>query len=152
MTSVHHRKDFPRWFSGKESACQCRTPNSIPGSGNDPWRRKCLSTPVFLPGKCHGQRSLASYSPTVQFSRSVVSPFATPSTTARQASLSITRSRFTQTHVHCVGDANQPSHPLLSPSPPALNLSQHQGLFKLVSSPHQVAKVLKFQLQHQTFQ
>ena len=58
----------------------------------------------------------------------------------------------TQTHVHCVGDAIQPSYPLLSPSPPALNLSQHQGLFKLVSSLHQVAKVLEFQLQHQSFQ
>ena len=47
-----------------------------------------------------------------------------------------------QTHVHRVGDAIQPSHPLSSPSPPALNLSQHQGLFKWVSSSHQVAKVL----------
>ena len=46
----------------------------------------------------------------------------------------------------------QPSHPLLSPSPPALNLSQHQGLFQWVSSSHQVAKVLEFQLQHQSFQ
>jgi len=50
---------------------------------------------------------------------------------------------FTQTYVHWVGDAIQPSHPLLSPSPPALNLSQHQGLFKWVSSSHQVAKVLE---------
>ena len=41
---------------------------------------------------------------------------------------------FAQTHVHCIGDAIQPSHPLSSPSPPALNLSQHQGLFKWVSS------------------
>ena len=57
----------------------------------------------------------------------------------------------TQTHVHWVGDAIQPSHPLLSPSPPALNLSQHQGLFKRVSSSHEVAKVLEFQLQHQSF-
>ena len=57
-----------------------------------------------------------------------------------------------QTHVHCVGDAIQPSHPLLSPSPPAFNLSQHQGLFLWVSSLHQVAKVLEFQLQHQSFQ
>ena len=48
----------------------------------------------------------------------------------------------TQTHVHWVSDALQPSHPLSSPSPPALNLSQHQGLFKWVSSPHQVTKVL----------
>ena len=58
----------------------------------------------------------------------------------------------TQTHVHWVGDAIQPSHPLLSPSPPAFNLPQHQGLFKWVSSSHQVAKVLEFQLQHQSFQ
>ena len=59
---------------------------------------------------------------------------------------------FTQTHVHWVGDAIQPSHPLSSPSPPAFNLSQHQGLFKWVSSSHQVAKILEFQLQHQSFQ
>ena len=59
---------------------------------------------------------------------------------------------FTQTHVHWVGDAIQPSHPLLSPFPPALNLSQHRGLFKWVSSSHQVAKVLELQLQHQSFQ
>jgi len=59
---------------------------------------------------------------------------------------------FTQTHVHWVGDAIQPSHPLSSPSPPALNLCQHQGLFQWVSSSHQVAKVLEFQLQHHSFQ
>ena len=59
---------------------------------------------------------------------------------------------FTQTHVHWVSDAIQPSHPLSSPSPPALNLSQHQGLFQWVSSSHKVAKVLEFQLQHQSFQ
>ena len=59
---------------------------------------------------------------------------------------------FTQTHVQWVSDAIQPSHPLSSPSPPALNLSQHQGLFKWVSSSHQVAKILEFQLQHQSFQ
>ena len=59
---------------------------------------------------------------------------------------------LTQTHAHRVGDAIQPSHPLLSPSPPALNLSQHQGLFQWVNSSHEVAKVLEFQLQHQSFQ
>ena len=59
---------------------------------------------------------------------------------------------LTQTHVHRVGDAIQPSHPLSSPSPPAFSLSQHQGLFKWVSSSRQVAKVLEFQLQHQSFQ
>ena len=56
-----------------------------------------------------------------------------------------------QTHVYRVGDAIQPSYPLSSPSPPAFNLSQHQGLFQRVNSLHQVAKVLEFQLQHQSF-
>ena len=59
---------------------------------------------------------------------------------------------LTQTHAHWVSDAIQPSHPLSSPSLPTLNLSQHQSLFKWVSSSHQVAKVLEFQLQHQSFQ
>ena len=60
--------------------------------------------------------------------------------------------QFAQTHVHWVGDAIQPSHRLSSPSPPAFNLSQDQGLFKWVSSFHLMAKVLEFQLQHQSFQ
>ena len=59
---------------------------------------------------------------------------------------------FTQTHVHWVGDAIQPSHPLSSPSPPAPNPSQHQGLSQWVNSSHEVAKVLEFQLQYQSFQ
>ena len=59
---------------------------------------------------------------------------------------------FTQTHVRWVSDAIQPSHPLSSPSPPALNISQFQGLFKWVSSSYQVTKRLEFQLQHQSFQ
>ena len=59
---------------------------------------------------------------------------------------------FTQTHAHRVGDAIQPSHPLSSPSPPAPNPSQHQGLFQRINSSHEVAKVLEFQLWHQSFQ
>ena len=59
---------------------------------------------------------------------------------------------LTQTHVYQVSDAIHPSHPLSSPSPPAFNLSQHQGLFQFVSSSHQVDKVLEFQPQHQSFQ
>ena len=56
-----------------------------------------------------------------------------------------------QTHVHQVGDAIQPSYPLSSPFSPAFSLSQNQGLFQWVGSSHQMAKVLEFQLQHQSF-
>ena len=58
----------------------------------------------------------------------------------------------TQTHVHHISNAIQSSHPLSSPSPPTFSLSQHQGLFQRVGSLHQVAKVLEFQFQHQSFQ
>ena len=80
--------------------------------------------------------------------------FATPWTAACQASLSITNSQslLKIMSIELVITSIQPSHPLTSPSPPAFNLSQHQGLFKWVSSSHQVAKVLEFQLQHQSFQ
>ena len=88
----------------------------------------------------------------VQFSCSVVSKSLQshkshtrppcPSPTPRACSNSCPSSRW----------CHQPSHPLSSPSPPALNLSQHQGLFQWVSSSHEVAKVLEFQLQHQSFQ
>ena len=71
--------------------------------------------------------------------------FAIPWTAARQASLPITNSRsLPKPNVHWVGDAIQPSHPLLSASPPALNFSQHQGLSKWVSSSHQVTKYWSF--------
>ena len=59
---------------------------------------------------------------------------------------------FAQTLIHWVGDAIQPSHSLLHPSPTALNLSQHQGLFQLVGFSHKETKVLELQLQHQSFQ
>ena len=59
---------------------------------------------------------------------------------------------FTETQVHWVSDAIQPPHPLSSPSPPALNPSQHQSLFQWVNSSHEVAKVLEFQLQHHSLQ
>ena len=78
----------------------------------------------------------------VQFSHSVVSDSMTPWTAARQASQYITNSQ----------SLLKPSHPLSSPSPPTLSLSQHQDLFKWVSSSNQVTKVLEFQLQHQSFQ
>ena len=81
--------------------------------------------------------------------------FATPWTAACQASLSAisqSLSELAQTHVHWVGGATQPSHPLSSPSPPAPNPSQHQSLFQWVNSLHEVAKILKFQLQHHSLQ
>ena len=89
----------------------------------------------------------------VQFSRSVVPDFLWPHELqhTRPPCPSPTPG-VSQTHVHRVGDALQPSHPLSSPSPPAPNFSQHQGLSQWVSSSHQVAKVLEFQLQHQSFQ
>ena len=89
----------------------------------------------------------------VQFSRSVVSDSLRPYELqqARPPCPSPTP-EFTQTHIHRVGDAIQPSHPLSSPSPPAPNPSQHQSLFQRVNSSHEVAKVLEFQLQHQSFQ
>ena len=94
-------------------------------------------------------RTLSSIS-SIQLSRSVVFDSVTPWTPGLPVHHQLPES--TQTHVHWVSDAIQPSHPLSSPSPPALNLSQHHGLFKWVSSSHQVAKVLEFQLQHQSFQ
>ena len=60
--------------------------------------------------------------------------------------------KFLQIHVHWVSDVIWPSHPLPHSSPFAFNLSQHWDLFQWVSSSHQVAKVLEFQLQHQSFQ
>ena len=94
-----------------------------------------------------------SVSPSVQFSHSVVPDFCNPMN-GSMPGLPVHHQllEFTQTHVHWVSDAIQPSHPLSSPSSPALNLSQHQGLFQWVSSSSQVAKVLEFQLQHQSFQ
>ena len=102
---------------------------------------------------CIGWLKYWSYSICSVESLSCIWLFVTPYTAACQASLFITQlPKFTQIHVHWVGDAIQPSHSLSSPSPPTFNLSQHQGLFPWVSSSHQVAKVWEFQLQHQSFQ
>ena len=96
---------------------------------------------------------ISQYFHSVQFNRSVISNSWNP--------MDYSISGFpvhhqfpepTQTHVHWVRDAIQPFHPLSSPSPPAFNLSQHQGLFKWISCSYQVAKVLELHLQHQSFQ
>ena len=132
--------------------------------GNPP-QYSCLENP-------HGQRRLADYSPcgrkesdTTERLNSSTSTFFWCSITHLWPTLCDSMDcsmlgipvfhhflELAQTHAHWVSDAIQPSHPLWSPSPPAFNLSQHQGLFKWVSSSHQVAKVLKLQFQHQSFQ
>ena len=90
----------------------------------------------------------------VQFSYSVVSdslrPYGLKHT--RPSSPSPTPGVYSNSYVHWVSDAIQPFHPLSSLSPPAFNLYHHQGLFQWANSLHQVAKVLEFQLQHQSFQ
>ena len=86
-------------------------------------------------------------SSSVQFSRSVVSNSLWPHESQHiRPPVHHQLLEFTQTHVHRVNDAIQPSHPLSSPSPPARNPSQHQSLFPWVNSSHEVAKVLEFQL------
>ena len=112
------------------------------------WKKPHLQSTIFL----------SFFKQVIQFSSvqslNRVWHFATPWITRSTPGLPVHHQlpEFTQTHVHRIGDAIQPSHPLSSPSPPAFNLSQHQGLFQWVSSSHQVAKVLEFQLQHQSFQ
>ena len=88
----------------------------------------------------------------IQFSCSVVSDSLRPMDWSRPDFFPVHHQipEFIQTHVHWVGDAIQPSHPLSSLSPPAFSLSQHQSLFKWISYSHQVAQVLEFQLQHQS--
>ena len=90
----------------------------------------------------------------VQFSRSVVCPTLCNPMNCSTPGFPVHHRlpEFTQTHVHRVGDAIQPSHPLLSSSPPAPSPSQHQDFFQWVSSSHEVAKVLEFQPQHPSFQ
>ena len=81
----------------------------------------------------------------VQFSHSVVSDSLQPHESQHPVHHQLPE--FTQTHVHRVSDAIQPSHPRSCPSSPALNPSQHQSLFQWVNSSHEVATVLEFQLQ-----
>ena len=123
------------------------------------WRRKWQPTPICLLGKSHGKRSLTGYSPWVTKSWTKQQQQSQYGQRQKISSVnSVTQSicdpmnystpglpvhhqfpELTQTHVHRVGDAIQPSHPLLSPSPSVFNLSQYQGLFQRVSSSHQVA-------------
>ena len=98
--------------------------------------------------------ALVSVFSSVRFSRSVMSEILCDPMDGSTPGLPVHPQlpELAQIQVHQVGGAIQPSHPLSSPSLPTFNLSQHQGLFQWVSSSHQVAKVLEFQLQHQSFQ
>ena len=167
---------YPGGSDSKESSCNAGVPGSIPGLGRSPGEENSYPLQYSLLRESQGQRSLLHHSPwghkeldttewlnmhasylypSVQFS-SVAQLFPTlcdpmnHSTPGLPVHHQLPES--TKTHVHWVSDAIQPSHSLSSPSPTAFNLSQHQGLFQWVSSSHQVAKVLEFQLQHQSFQ
>ena len=111
----------------------------------------CKSSPYLLDPEMQRTKPTVQLNLLLLFSRSVASDSLWPHG-LRGFPVLHHLPEFTQTHVHWVCDAIQPSHPLSSPSPPAFNLPQHQGLFQWVSSSHQVAKGLEFQLQHQSFQ
>ena len=121
---------------------------------NQTWLSVCASTRSWFTMLITAvqQSDLVRFS-SVQFSRSVVSNSLRPRG-LQHARLPCPYQllELAHTHVHRISDAIQPSHPLSSPSPPAFNVSQHQGLFQWVYSSHQVAKVLGFQLQYQSFQ
>ena len=123
----------------------CRRHGFDPWVRKIPWRRKWLPTPIFLPEKIPwiGGCCLVTQScPTLCDPMDCSMP---------GFPVLHHLPELAQTHVHWDSDAIQPSHPLSSPSPPALNLPQHQDLFKWVSSLHEVAKVLEFELQHLSF-
>ena len=165
--------ELPCWLSGKGSTCQCRRCGFDSWIGKIPCRRKWQPSPVFLPGKFGGEWSLVGYSPwshkrvrhdlatkeqqkiTVQFSSvAQLCPTLCDPVDCSMPGFPVHDQlpELTQTPVHRVADAIQQSHPLSSSSPPAFSLSQHQGLFQWVSFSNQMAKVLEFQLQHQSFQ
>ena len=124
----------------------CPPPGDLPDPEIEP---VSLSSPALTGGSL----PLAPPGKPSQFSRSVMSDSLRPHG-LQHARLPCPSQllKLAQTHVHRDGDAIQSTHPLSSPSPPTFNLSQHQHLFKWVSSSHQVAKVLEFQLQYWSFQ
>ena len=156
-------RDFPGGSAGKEFACNVGDLGLIPGLGRSSggWKGYPLKYSGLKNSMdstvCRSQRvghDWATFT-SVQFSSVVQScPTLCIPMDCSTPGLPVHHQfpKLTQTHVHWVSDAIQPSHPLSSPSPPAFNLSQHQGLFKWVSSSHQVAKVLEFQPQQQSFQ
>ena len=120
---------------------------------NIPWRRNWRPTPVFLPGKSHGLRSLAGYG-VIRVRHDLVTKhqtFCDPMDCSKPV-FPVTNFQSLLKQVYWAGDAIPPSHPLPPPSPTAFNLSQNKCPFQWVSSLQQVAKGLELQLQHQCFQ
>ena len=150
LSEWHNGKAIPHRLIFKKNTWVVRAFDLFP-ERNMNVRLCCgLCGEIFMRGK---YLFLDSQNTSVQFSCSVMSDSLRPidcSTPGPPVHHQLPE--FTQTHVHWVSDTIQPSHPLSSPSPPAFNLSQHQGLFKWAGSLHQVAKILEFQLQHQSFQ
>ena len=135
----------PGGRTGRPSAAHAAFASAVSKDPQDPSLN-------FLSMSDHGDQTLGNASQSTSVTQLCLTPCdprdcSTPGLPVHHQLLEVT-----QNHVHYVGDAIQPSHPLSSSSPPALNLSQHQGLFLSVSSSHQVAKVLEFQLQHKSFQ
>ena len=139
--TVAHQVPLPMGFPRQENWSRLQFPSrDLPTQGSN----SCLllqqidSLPLSHQGSPFKDqiRSVAQSCPT----------FCDPMNHSSQASLSITISRSSLRLTSIVSDAIQPSHPLASPSPPALNPSQHQSLFQWVNSSHEVAKVLEFQL------
>ena len=126
------------WYWYKHKSYTESPSSSFPGLARQ-FGVKWVGPRVSDSSRCHFKFISVQLLSHVQF-------FVTPWTAAHQASVHYQFPELTLTHVHHIGDAIQPRHPLSSPSPPAFSLSQNQGLFQWVSSSHQVAKVLEFRL------
>ena len=147
---------FPGGPEGKESACNAREVGSVPRS--DRSRRgghgnllqfSCLENAMSLAGLQSIGSQRVQFTSVDQSYPTLCDPMncSTPGLPVHHQ-----LPEFTQTRVYWIADAIQPSHPLSSPSPPTPNPSQHQSLFQLVNSSHEVVKILEFQLQHHSFQ
>ena len=164
LSKLRNRKQLPRQRLQFPYHIEVVGQNALPGKilvnlGESGFPQDHLSNIIFHPSASHvsysnliafctGPRRIQAYS-SVQFSSDPQScPTLCDPMNCSMPGLPVHHQlpEFTQTHIHQVGDAIQPFHPLSSPSPPAPNPSQHQSLFQWVNSSHEVAKVLEFQL------
>ena len=148
--TVAHQFLCPQDFPGKNTGVGCHFQRIFLTQGSNPCLRdSCIGRQSLYhwpPGKLW---RILQFSSVAQSCLNLCNPMnhSTPGLPVHHQ-----LPEFTQTHFHRVGDAIQSSHPLSPPSPPDPNPSQHQCLFQLVNSSHEVAEVLEFQLQHQSFQ